>query len=44
MSPVELEERTEDLSSEEVQNTDIPQYRITFGTFVIRVPDPSLGE
>ena len=38
MSPVELEERTTELPSEEVQNTETPQYRISFGTFVLRVP------
>lgn len=44
MSPVELDERPTEASSEEVQNTEIPSYRITFGTFTIRVPDPSSGE
>ena len=38
MSPVELDERPTELPSEEVQNTETPQYRITFGTFTLMVP------
>jgi hypothetical protein len=38
MSPVKTEEPPIEISSEELQNTETPQYRITFGTFVLRVP------
>jgi hypothetical protein len=38
MSPIKTEERPIETSSEEVQNTETPQYRIVFGTFTLRVP------
>ena len=38
MSPIKTEERPIQTSSEELQNTKTPQYRIVFGTFTLRVP------
>ena len=38
MSPEQTEERPIEILSEEVQNTETPQYRIVFGTFTLRVP------
>jgi|LakMenE18May11ns_1017448.scaffolds.fasta_scaffold9710714_2 hypothetical protein len=38
MSPVQIEERPIESPSEEIQNTETPQYRIVFGTFTLRVP------
>jgi hypothetical protein len=38
MSPVQTEEPPLEVPLEEVQNTETPQYRITFGTFTLRVP------
>lgn len=38
MSPVELDERPVEVPSEDKQNTETPQYRISFGTFTLRVP------
>jgi len=38
MSPIKTEERPIETSSEELQNTETPQYRIVFGTFTLRVP------
>lgn len=38
MSPLELEDRTVEIPLEDTQNNETPNYRITFGTFTIRVP------
>ena len=44
MSPVELDERPVESSLDSNQNTESPQYRISFGTFVLRMPAPQDGE
>lgn len=41
MSPTQTEERSSETPSEDTQNTETPQYRISFGTFVLRAPLPT---
>jgi hypothetical protein len=41
MLPIETQERSVEKPLEEIQNTETPNYRISFGTFVLRVPSSS---
>ena len=38
MLPLQTEQSSTETSSEEVQNTETPQYRVIFSTLTLRVP------